>query len=387
MCGRKNNIDAYANCATDVATDWNEIGVKYMERYVSSFVLPHSFLLLSSAKEAFESVLKEDPSCTRARVNYVLVLMAGDSPTEALMHMEKVLEEKPYEVSFWAIRAFVNYLLARRPEYDSDLKRVMELQPRLGEGRYMGILEMNDTRIFQHHTFPLVAPKSREGEAGSLLNFLLFEEFSPVSLSDYALRKKKKDKEFFVQNQYIILRRILPPFVLESLRRCYQYYTHHGIVKIDDGQSKRYFSSNDPCSRYIHYSLTDLVRQVISHNAIPTYVYFGGYVSGAVLEPHTDRMQCEFTMSLTFYQNPFHEPWNLGIGKKIKFVKSEIDLGGDEPYPPEDEQVHLSLFEGDALLFMGRHLTHWREGPLPEGHQTYNLFLHYVQENFSLVLD
>jgi hypothetical protein len=47
----------------------------------------------------------------------------------------------------------------------------------------------------------------------------------------------------------------------------------------------------------------------------------------------------------------------------------------------------VSLFEGDALLFMGRHLVHFREGTLEDDEITSNLFLHWVQDDFDATLD
>jgi hypothetical protein len=44
--------------------------------------------------------------------------------------------------------------------------------------------------------------------------------------------------------------------------------------------------------------------------------------------------------------------------------------------------VGADLGLGDALLYRGRELVHYRN-PLPEGHHSSSIFLHYVRENFT----
>jgi hypothetical protein len=55
--------------------------------------------------------------------------------------------------------------------------------------------------------------------------------------------------------------------------------------------------------------------------------------------------------------------------------------------PPKDEIVSVGLEESDGLLLMGRHLVHFRDQTLPEGHRTHNTFLHYVASDFTGSLD
>lgn len=132
----------------------------------------------------------------------------------------------------------------------------------------------------------------------------------------------------------------------------------------------------------MHFHLVDYVRKVVAHNAKPTYTYFGGYLPGAKLLPHLDRVQCEFTMSLTIEQYPHDNIWLLSLGKKPLFDRVQTpDLIAR--MPPEDEIVDAQLFAGDALLFMGRHLVHFRRGSLPEDRWINQVFLHYVQEDFE----
>lgn len=71
------------------------------------------------------------------------------------------------------------------------------------------------------------------------------------------------------------------------------------------------------------------------------------------------------------------------MGKIPIFVRNPDWKGARADQPPESETVNADLLPGDSLLFMGRHLVHFRATPLPEGHSTNQVFLHYVQENFD----
>jgi hypothetical protein len=53
------------------------------------------------------------------------------------------------------------------------------------------------------------------------------------------------------------------------------------------------------------------------NNIIPTYTYFGGYLPGSELAPHSDRAQCQFTVSLNIYNEPKDKAWPLYIGNNI----------------------------------------------------------------------
>lgn len=102
------------------------------------------------------------------------------------------------------------------------------------------------------------------------------------------------------------------------------------------------------------------------------------------MHPHTDRFQCEFTLSLTIEHHPPNATWSLSLGKKPLFEHDPDRPGRNpEPMPPEEEIVDADLYAGDGLLFMGRHLVHFRRGALPKGQWTNQSFLHYVQEIFN----
>ena len=116
----------------------------------------------------------------------------------------------------------------------------------------------------------------------------------------------------------------------------------------------------------MHHQLTAVVQRVAGRPIRPSYVYLGVYREGAVLEPHVDREQCELSVTLLLeFQGagPDPEPWPLWLRTP----------GGD---------VAISQAVGDALVYRGRTLPHWRTALGPQG-RSMSLFFHYVDADFS----
>jgi hypothetical protein len=161
---------------------------------------------------------------------------------------------------------------------------------------------------------------------------------------------------------FVSLQHLLPPYHLGALRRYYRYHTRSGTFTLGDDQTAgRYIAYDEPLTRYVHAQLTrtvsDLARRVVE----PSYSYLAFYQGGAVLEPHTDREACEYTLSLCIDATPdplIHGAWPLHL-------------------MTESGPASFTLGIGDGLLFRGRSLTHWRDR-LPEGYTSSSVLFHFV---------
>lgn len=91
----------------------------------------------------------------------------------------------------------------------------------------------------------------------------------------------------------------------------------------------------------------------------PTYTYFRRYLKGDELPIHTDRESCEISMSVCIVRNNDEPIWALKC----------IDKQG--------KQIEALLEEGDAMIYNGINIKHWRD-PLKDGTFQLNAFLHYV---------
>ena len=125
---------------------------------------------------------------------------------------------------------------------------------------------------------------------------------------------------------------------------------------------------NDPQvpETYSHYSdiametlLEKLVEPMTKEtglNLIPTYSYARIYKKGDVLKRHKDRYSCEVSMTM----NLGGDPWPIYL----------------EPSGETDKEgVKIDLEPGDALIYRGCEVEHWREAF--EGENCGQVFLHY----------
>ena len=88
---------------------------------------------------------------------------------------------------------------------------------------------------------------------------------------------------------------------------------------------------------------------------LSTYTFFRVYKAGDILEKHTDRPACEISISLCLRK------------------KGNI-------WPIYINNTAVMLEEGDAVLYKGCEVEHWRESYI-EGQRQAQAFLHYVDAN------
>ncbi|HEY2439408.1 MAG TPA: hypothetical protein VGI07_04205 [Solirubrobacteraceae bacterium] len=170
---------------------------------------------------------------------------------------------------------------------------------------------------------------------------------------------------------YVAMPGLVPAFHLGALRRYYRYHTRVGSFPLGDDQvSRRYVAHNEAVAHFLHAQLADAVSDVAQTMLVPSYAYLAAYESGSELSPHTDREPCEYTVTLSVDATPeprAQSPW------PIKLDVAEGTLA-------------VWQFLGDGLLFRGRYLPHHRD-PLPPGHTSTSLLLHYVDEGFHGALN
>ncbi len=195
--------------------------------------------------------------------------------------------------------------------------------------------------------------------------------------SDHVSRRRREWNEIVVhcrqrfQKGYVPLGGLIHPYHLAALRRYYRYLIRNGSLRLGDGQApRRYVAHNEMVARFFHQQLTSVVTAIVGERVKPSYVYLGSYLGGEKLEKHTDREQCEFSISLCldFSPEPAGETgWPLYLDTKAGKLT-----------------VHQAI--GDGLLYRGRELAHYRD-PLPQGNTSTSVFFHYVREDFSGSLD
>ncbi len=180
-----------------------------------------------------------------------------------------------------------------------------------------------------------------------------------------------KSARSFLENRYVSIAELLHPYQMDALRKYYRHLVRCGGMYLGDGQtSLRYVAHNEPVSRFFHRQLTAAISAIAGEAVKPSYTYVVSYQGGCELEKHVDREQCEYTISLLVDYPPEREhesPWPLCIESPAGIVT-------------------ITQRIGDALLFRGRELPHFRPR-LPDGYTSTSMLLHYVPQDFTGMLD
>jgi hypothetical protein len=115
----------------------------------------------------------------------------------------------------------------------------------------------------------------------------------------------------------------------------------------------------DPVMDTLLDKMTSTVARECGYGILPTYSYFRIYQNQDVLPKHKDRPACEISVSVCLGMEP-QEPWPLWL-------------------QPDDTQHSMELCVGDAVLYKGTELWHWRNSF--QGVYAAQVFLHYVRED------
>jgi hypothetical protein len=171
----------------------------------------------------------------------------------------------------------------------------------------------------------------------------------------------------FREKGYAPLRKLIHPFLIAALRRYYRQAIRRGTIRLGDDQSaRRYVAHNESVARFFHHQIANVVRTIAGEAIKPSYVYFASYLGGAELKKHTDREQCEFSVTLCLDFSPEPElatPWPI----RLDSGKSSV-------------AVYQAL--GDGLVYRGTQVPHHRNA-LPAGCTSTSIFFHYVPADFS----
>ena len=171
----------------------------------------------------------------------------------------------------------------------------------------------------------------------------------------------------FRERGYAPLSGLIHPFHVAALRRYYRHRIRSGAIYLGDGQSdRRYVAHNEPVTRFFHRQIAAAFSAVAGEPLTPSYVYLASYLPGAVLKKHTDREQCDFsiTFCLDFSPEPaLATPWPIRLDA-----------------PTGTVTVYQAL--GDGLAYRGTRLPHYR-GVLGAGQTSTSIFFHYVGADFD----
>ncbi len=165
---------------------------------------------------------------------------------------------------------------------------------------------------------------------------------------------------------FAVVRGLIPGSQLASLRTYLRALAREGYLQHGDSQVRnRQVAHNEPLCQFLHHQTWSMLSKVVEPGVKPSYCYLATYSEGARLKRHTDREQCA---------------WNASI-----VLDTDPEQRGEEAWPIyleiEGKAVEVRLEMGDAVLYRGTEVPHWRR-PLRKHRKVTACFFHYVPESF-----
>mgnify|MGYP001138582004 CR=1 FL=1 len=174
----------------------------------------------------------------------------------------------------------------------------------------------------------------------------------------------------FNKNSYQILNNLISKDVCEVSAREFEMARDIATATANNGhkfpyQDEMVENSFSWYSPLVFEALSDTlikqrVEEIVGEPVYPTYSYARIYYTDAEMKYHIDRSSSEFSVSLCVKVDPDY-PWHLGMET----------LDGEKFYAEQQP--------GDAILYKGNELFHWRD-PY-KGTEQINAFFFYVRAN------
>lgn len=102
------------------------------------------------------------------------------------------------------------------------------------------------------------------------------------------------------------------------------------------------------------------IGNVVQRRLLPTYSFFRFYPKGSGMKPHIDRPSCEYSVSVC-----------------LSYDYSNLEkLNPNYRWPIFMNGKPMTTEPGDAVIYKGMEVKHWREPLIGKSHL--QLFLHYV---------
>lgn len=162
-----------------------------------------------------------------------------------------------------------------------------------------------------------------------------------------------------MEENFIVIRNFIDKETCKMLKERTDQFIADDLYMKDDPQcptSESFYSVNYD----VLEKCTEKVQEISGLDLEPAYEYSRRYWRGSVLERHSDRPSCQY--SVTYNIANSGDPWPIYMGNT-------------------EEETHCIILEpGDGVLYKGCDIQHWRN-KLVESDLVYQSFLHYVDMN------
>lgn len=174
-------------------------------------------------------------------------------------------------------------------------------------------------------------------------------------------------KDLFEKNMYVYLPGFLDADTVDTISRYFEYSINsrnHGWVKdskdVNNDIISKFSKYGDPLIEVVLRNSTKEIESVTGKELLPTYSYSRIYRSGDELKKHTDRVSCEYSVTINIASRGF-SVWPV-------YMKA-----------PGCEVSRYTLEPGDAIIYKGCEVEHWRE-KMSDSDINVQIMLHYVDK-------
>lgn len=165
-------------------------------------------------------------------------------------------------------------------------------------------------------------------------------------------------KKNFEKNRYVIIKDFFDRKHVDRIKNRLHLLQKSNLTTVDKQCPKSHSIYSDTVVAEIQEIYRMKLENAIEYSLYPTYSYSRIYQPKEVLERHRDRESCEISVTSTIsYDTYDNEPWDIFV----------------EP------NKQIKLYPGDALIYKGCEIDHWRESFV--GLYQTQIFLHYVNAN------
>jgi alkylated DNA repair dioxygenase AlkB len=123
--------------------------------------------------------------------------------------------------------------------------------------------------------------------------------------------------------------------------------------------------NNEPLARRLQHVLAPQVSQICSQKIKPTFSTSMRYEASSDLSPHRDREQAWLTMTLQLSKKK-KDAWSFCVESRNQSNQNQSYL----------------MQNGDAVLFEGETLQHWRER-MPANDSCLMMCMHFAKETYN----
>jgi len=156
-------------------------------------------------------------------------------------------------------------------------------------------------------------------------------------------------------NKYIYIENLLSKEEIDLLWNYAQLIHRNNVRWFDEKQTKlgETYQYGSPTTDGLLLIKQKIIEEKLNKKLLPTYTFWRLYTMYSNLASHTDREECEYTVSITVAQD---KTWPLFVDGKEIIIKP-----------------------GDGILYQGAKYKHWREEY--DGDYAFQIFLHYVEKD------